>query len=591
MAEHAAKQGVNTPQYMPTPATWYAWYLVCETFHPTGKKDLASLCLVSKAMKNLASPFLYRSITVEICGDHLVEDRRGLIQRLFHKSNESPRGLVQEIIVKCYDEGDFEKVGSRTLSKLLKRLEHLRRVKFEMPCDFKRSYVTRIEAHPNKPELQLLKQDSLSVCPRSIPAVTVLNLEDEVFCRLSQGSFLNHLTSFPNLTSCAWAPNCLPDKPDANKTASSCASSELEAQFTFPPIQHLALDRYFLDSEMSPGLLDRFQWPKVTSLELGSDWETACANLRLLTGRMINLRRLKITRNGPQKYAEPCAALEEFLKSFDTLIDLELIGCFVPFDAIARHTWLVSLIVHTPEAWNGNYPRNMAETMDLISLDACCPRLEHLKLDAERNPETGEWPWEFIDTLASGFSTMRTLVLNFRLGNGGVPIRREHDPAFLEPYLTTKEATAIGCRFYANRHRVFNRDQKSLNIGMGNLQRLTLTNANKNPRMRPRATYHARSSWLNISFPNTSTFGIVPPITVGDMPGVIHVERQEAEKLHWMHPPRAGLLTLEHIIRCGEEGPLDLNPYGRSRGKTCNRARRSRPIRQSARLAAMRGES
>lgn len=104
-------------QCMFTDSTWYAWYLMCEILcrpeysslmayklnksyvrHET-KKDLASLCLVSKAMNDLATAFLYRSLSFEMAEDTLVGNAGALLYRLLDTSHDSPRCFVREITI------------------------------------------------------------------------------------------------------------------------------------------------------------------------------------------------------------------------------------------------------------------------------------------------------------------------------------------------------------------------------------------------------------------------------------------------------------------------------------------------------------
>lgn len=157
--------------------------------------------------------------------------------------------------------------------------------------------------------------------------------------------FLNFITSCPNLKSCSWVVR----DPDAPSGQTPSDFEGFGIPKPLPSLKHLALDGYYLGSEIWHGWEADFKWPSLSSLEVGGLF--ALENLKLMTGRLINLKHLKVTESDVQN-EELCRSLEHFLALFDTLVDLEILNCFVPLHAIARHTRLVNLCVHIGETWN-----------------------------------------------------------------------------------------------------------------------------------------------------------------------------------------------------------------------------------------------
>ncbi|KAJ5334961.1 hypothetical protein N7452_007364 [Penicillium brevicompactum] len=238
--------------------------------------------------------------------------------------------------------------------------------------------MTCIEEHPNKPQLHLLAENGLNYCPRSLPAVVTLKVVNNPWCgdRAEPENFLNFITSCPNLKSCTWGQHTwtywatLLEGDDMHKP--------------FPSLEHLSLELYDLRNEMLTfGPHDRFDWSGLKSLKLGRNWEHVSRNLEILTGRMVNLKRLHVSTYSLED-TESDQSLEGFLMSFDTLEDLAIFNCYAPFKAIAHHPRLVNLDVHGDEDYDGSPICNMPEVQDLIHLDKSCPSLETIGLDIER---------------------------------------------------------------------------------------------------------------------------------------------------------------------------------------------------------------
>jgi hypothetical protein len=248
--------------------------------------------------------------------------------------------------------------------------------------------MTSIDEHPQKPEIHLLAEDSEKLSPHSLPRVTVLRVCKQDIrsyykrsrSPLHRNSFLNFITSCPNLKSCSWAVRD-PNEKLIGKTSPDSEGYGIHKPF--PVLEHLALDGYYIGTQMWKGWQDHFKWSSLLSLELGPKTLFVLENLNAMTGRVTNLRHLKVTacRGGSE---ELCQSLENFLVSFGTLVDLELLNCFVPIHAITRHTRLVNFCVHIGETWQCLDSRAVFKKIDLVSLDQLCPQLENLELDIER---------------------------------------------------------------------------------------------------------------------------------------------------------------------------------------------------------------
>lgn len=238
-------------------------------------------------------------------------------------------------------------------------------------------YLSSIEEHPNKPQLHLLAESGLVSCPRSLPAVTALRVKDESDYDGDKGPnyFLSYIASYPNLKSVIWKRRDHFYRP--------YRVSGFDMDNIFRSLEHLALDGHILSNGIWDWPHGPFNLSNLSSLELGPDWMSASSNLSLLTGHMVNLRRLKVWTK-LWETRQLCQPLINFLLSFDTLVDLTIINLFVSFHAITGHTGLVNLRVHEEETRRSVYACHMPGKQDLISLDVSCPHLETLELDVER---------------------------------------------------------------------------------------------------------------------------------------------------------------------------------------------------------------
>ncbi|CAG8922125.1 unnamed protein product [Penicillium salamii] len=543
--QHAAK----TSQSSLRPSTWYVWYLVCESvcldpwiylfltfrliesqFYPGNKNELSILCLVSKAMNQLASPFLHRSVRFMI-GESDPDSSHHIVRRPKDTSHDYLRVFVHEITFGRSKDCLLEGMEDDSLPILIERLPNLRRVRLEFHCDFDHSYIKAIEKHPNKPDIHLLKQDGFISCSRKIPAVTVLSVDHATEIRRCkewppQDNFLKFVTSFPNLKSYTWKiatsvckPLELEDGLDTSRCPKWSRLDGLDLPDYFPRIASLCLDEYYLGSQIPPCLQDHFKWSSLLSLELGPNGDFAHANLQLLTGRMVDLRHLRVRNYDTKSFWKTCPVLENFLMSFDTLTDLEIRGWIVAIRAITRHTGLVNLCLDTPKSWCDKSPGGSRGEQDLMSLDASCLQLKYLKLHTGGNMMK-DWMWleaALLDSIACNFANLVVLSLQSTYGimDNHHHLDWEHR-GYFEPYSTFMEAKKTGSRFYAKRYRAFNQNSQFLEVtGQSErLQTLILTSRSRQ--------WNYDGDWK--LRPTQMTVDILPPKTVGKAPILYYTE-------------------------------------------------------------------
>ena len=204
-------------------------------------------------------------------------------------------------------------------------------------------------------------------------------------------------------------------------------------------------------------------------------------------------------------------------------------------------------------------------------------------------------PQDVLDTLACGFSQVKTIALHSRVGNPVHPYvpndmwdERHHS---FNPKLTYKAAAKIGSNFFATRYRGSTASSVSTvrSEGSGRLQKLTLKcGLSKTMFIQLPGGMSERDAKFN-----TLTFDMSPPKTIGEEPEMVHLEREDQEKLCHNCLSSAQHRVLEEIISIAEDGPrlaFRRNPGG---GKSiCRRGPEPRvprvAIRQSERLAQRR---
>ncbi|KAJ5101853.1 hypothetical protein NUU61_004075 [Penicillium alfredii] len=301
---------------------------------------------------------------------------------------------------------------------------------------------------------------------------------------------------------------------------------------------------------------DRFPWSILSSLSIGPQSEHACRTLDHMAGFARSLKTLKL-EVFYEKRNQNCESPKRFLLSFDTLVYLELQNYPCPVQAIAQHTQLVRLCLHSTESWNPQAQRNVLSKEDLEHLDAHCPHLEYLELDIER--QNDDWPWDILTTLATVFDHLRKLTLHFHLGNTRNPQM---------PVLNYHSAQEIRNVFYKSRQAAFERypgihtsekaraEPSSTSASasfLSKLERLTLKTGFEKSLRRYPDPYPRRAAWAEL---HTVTFELRPPKTAIEKPEFTHLQRQELEAI----PDRRAVdpayyKKLKKMVDAAVEGP------------------------------------
>ena len=162
-------------------------------------------------------------------------------------------------------------------------------------------------------------------------------------------------------------------------------SFEFGGEEKFPPLESLSLDGYHMTGSEWMHWRDKLEWTNLRSLSLGPQIHTDL--LDSFTGHANALRSLTVQAwagEGP----DHCPELERFVGSFSTLEELTIKGHFVSVESLSNHPRLQQLCVHTIELPRDNDAnRPVFSVNDLAQLDASCPNLRVLEIDADRRTE------------------------------------------------------------------------------------------------------------------------------------------------------------------------------------------------------------
>ncbi|GAT29573.1 similar to An15g02310 [Aspergillus luchuensis] len=391
----------------------HEWRLI---FEQCTTQELSHLCLVDKIFNSIATPLLYRSISL-VAYENLSGSRRLsnstkvkteselptgpwlLLSRLEADENDTLRAWVQEINISSpsawADEDFLERLQSNDcLATLIARLPNLRRITIGFPSIQSTTLIRTIYEHKRKPELLLLNQYSeevnSSLAEQTLPRVTTL-------------------------------------------------SASLTGEETYPPLEHLCLDGYRMDDQQWRFWRDGLQWDKLVSLAVGPQ---SCAGLfRCLVGFTRSLKILKVSvweGEGDDEREE----LIECLSSFDSLETLVLKGYMCPVEVISRHSNLSTLCLHKEESARKERPRQVLTAEELSQLDVNCPKLKSLQVGVKR--ENDQWPDDVFDRLATGFHNLRSLSMHFELGLSDI-----HNP--ITPLINYVSVRSIGQNYFDRR--------------------------------------------------------------------------------------------------------------------------------------------
>jgi hypothetical protein len=391
------------------------WRLI---FQVTTKQDLRNLCSVSKSFNSIATPLLYRSITLvepadsfhDISRFHLEKKQpdhlKGhwyLLSRLEDEANHSLRTFVQEVILTCpldriIDRDTiFQLQLDNRLPNLIARLPNLRRISIGIVPLQSDNLIRTICDHSRKPELILLQQDGImadcTFIDQPLPCVSTLHASvnpfderrgsDEATQNRSMLAIQRLLFHSPNLRSFSLTVygnygGCVIVMPRFGVIQ----TFQLTGEETFPPIKELKLNGYRMNDDEWKHWRDRFNWSKLSSLSIGP--QNSYQLLGRMAGYATSLTTLKVSMYANEGY-EDREGLEQLLLSFNLLETLELKGYICSVDAIANHGNLSNLLLHEDESAVKEHSRRVLSVQELDHLDIHCPKLKSLKVDIERS--------------------------------------------------------------------------------------------------------------------------------------------------------------------------------------------------------------
>ncbi|KAL2827445.1 hypothetical protein BJY01DRAFT_229112 [Aspergillus pseudoustus] len=448
------------------------WSLV---FQHTEKNDLCSLCLVSRTFNTLATPLLYRSISLIALDPNRMSRWRSkeqigqgrptqptghwyLLSRLEDETHSTPRHYVQELalsIPKAVGQLDKEFLthllkDSRLFNLISFRLPNLRRVSLTLETLQSEPIIRAIENHPRKPELTLSIQNAGKPAPEPfgdapLPSVTKLTVTVSPF---DEGDGQNRrvlvvqrlLFNCPNVRSLSltvrWKyGGCVRRRPRYPITT----SFQFSGTEVFPPIEELLLDGYRISDDEWPHWRDRFEWSRLSSLTLGP--QNTSGVLSRFAGYATALAALSVRSYRGERNMDR-EGLTVFLSSFDSLKMLDLRGYICSVRAIAQHSKLETLCLHEDESAGEGSARAVLTVEELEYLDKQCPNLRVLKVDIQRGDN--QLPTTVLTKLATGFKNLRSLSLHFELG-----LRDIKHP--ITPTLNYVSVQSIGQSFFDER--------------------------------------------------------------------------------------------------------------------------------------------
>ncbi|KAL2866230.1 uncharacterized protein BJX67DRAFT_356005 [Aspergillus lucknowensis] len=406
-----------------------AWSLV---FEQATREDLCSLCLVSRSFNTLATPLLYRSITL-VQGDADIDDfsTQGrhwlLLSRLEDDANGNLRNLVQEVAL-CRPPGirintSFLRrlTTDNCLSKLITSLPNLRRVTITISRLQTAHLIRTISTHPRTPELILrLDTGECAFADQHLPCVSSLTVAVDPFDERNgpnermltvQRLFLNcpalrsfSLTLFENYGGCV---RHIPQHPVIR-------TFRLTGTERFPPLQELGLNGYRVRDELEwIPFRDCVQWSRLSGLTLGP-LPTGDNLLSRITGYATSLEALRVYAYADEDQ-ENSEGLERLLLSFDSLRTLEVRGYVCSVEAIGNHAGLSTLCLHEDEPGErSERQRRVFTAQELDYLDSRCPKLRSLAIDIQRGDN--KLPDDVLEKLSTGFANLSHLSLHFELG-------------------------------------------------------------------------------------------------------------------------------------------------------------------------------
>ncbi|KAL4899098.1 hypothetical protein BDW74DRAFT_184101 [Aspergillus multicolor] len=452
------------------------WHLIFENLTTT--QDIYNVCLVCHYFQSIATPLLYRSLTVAPgpepwlnAQEISVYEHR--LKRLDPSNNDRTdnetarpglRNWVQEVtfvpslfFALRHSDRDhlqgFDRPSPKFIQQsdapllALSRLPSLRRVTLTSPQLQSAEVIDLVANHPKRPEITLSLR-YLSECKFTDRMERYVSNEngsnDETHALrllLSRVSGLN-ISVDPFEETHPSRPGHRPNERmlAAQKLFFACPnlrsfslslvgnsgcmervnwfplvdSFRFMGTEVFPPLEKLALDGYYIRKLEWAYWRDGLDWSKLKALTLGP--QDSFGLLGRLAGYATSLTTFKVYCYAGEDRAKDKKGLAKFLGSFDTLKMLDLKGYICVTSAIAHHRNLSTLCLHEDEPrWAGyRNQRRVLTVEELDLLDKQCPELRDLEVDIRR--KDGELPVDVITKLSTFFANLQSLSLHFELG-------------------------------------------------------------------------------------------------------------------------------------------------------------------------------
>ncbi|KAI0809879.1 hypothetical protein GGR55DRAFT_689124 [Xylaria sp. FL0064] len=433
------------------------WHLIVQEIEE--RKDLCNLSLASQKLCSIAIPRLYRVIPLRLkdrprygwpAGQGPMDFIDSLSRTLLESKDSRRRNAVHKLSYFCpsHAGGEME----RQLIALHDGLPNLKRIKIQgRLSDGGLRHITKSD-----------KQVSLSLSEDGTRAIEddMLNV---VSLQASVDTYDEHkgpnrrilalqkfLFACPNLKSFSLSMTggyggCVIEIPQYEQIRGfRFTGSEI-----FPPLESLSINGYYFQDGEWPHWRSKLQWSKLRTVNLGPQFSARF--LELATGYTQSLQHLKVEIYSNEDPRHSCLPLENFLRTFTALESLTIRGYHLSsVTPIANHPRLKHLCLHSIEPVGSTpHQRPTLSPVDLTVLDQSLPHLETLELDVQR---AGEWPIDFLSTLADGFLNLFSLTLHLEIGlthpcGPPIPVRYE----LKTPILNENSAHEVGRIFFNER--------------------------------------------------------------------------------------------------------------------------------------------
>ncbi|KAL5334667.1 hypothetical protein BJX70DRAFT_351092 [Aspergillus crustosus] len=436
------------------------WRIVFENLD---RQELCNVCLVTRSCCGLATPLLYKSITLiqADTGFPYTRSRKpdhtsrhwNLLDRLEDVRNDSLRNFVQEVTIASPDGERTDTAYLRRLkedgclAKLIARLPNIRKINLSLSVFQTDDFIRSICTHSNKPELTLKLNNHCAFADQPVPCISSLRAWLNPFWERNgpnrkvpelQQLFFNcpNLRSFSLQLSGNYG-GCVAHIPHFPQIL----SFQLTGKEVFPPLEELSLDGYRMGDDEWVHWHDRFQWSRLLILTVGP--QDTFGLFDRIAGYITSLTTLRVFKYADERTPDR-EGLERFLVSFDSLTTLELKGYICSVDAIGHHEQLTSLCLHEDEPVRGGAQRRVLTAQELDYLDSHCPNLRSLKVDIQRGND--EMPEDVLQKLATGFRRLQDLSIHFELGIA-------NRDKVIRPVLNYASARGIGQSFFDQRRQ------------------------------------------------------------------------------------------------------------------------------------------